>query len=455
MAWTQALPKISGSLYIEDMVVFNGQLYAATGFSGQLLRWDGVASTWTVIATSSENILYTLAIFNGKLYAGTGLGGRLLEFDGVSAFVQKSPQVNDGHIRDIYVFNNKLYGVGSSSGTLNEWNGSTTWVNKAGQLNSQTTLYCLIEFNGKLYAGTGPGGRLFEWNGSNAWIEKAGQYSSENKIISLLVYNNELYGYSGDNALLLKWNGSSAWVLVDNTTAYDQYHSKSLIFNGLPYSVSLAAVTGGRLWKWSGSFNDVNGALAAIDDLRSIVSFNSELYVGGSGLEQSALYSTGVEAEPPPVIEHDLVGDIWLHLDNGQGTIEYEDVDLKRDAGLETAIEISLFTDRRADDTDTLPDHSGEKRGWWGDEENFKLGSKLWLLFRSSATEDIPGKVNQYARESLQWMIDDGIAKSVEVESEKTDMSTIEITVKVEQPTGQDKFYKYSLNWDAQVEKGR
>lgn len=45
---------------------------------------------------------------------------------------------------------------------------------------------------------------------------------------------------------------------------------------------------------------------------------------------------------------------------------------------LQTAILISLFTDRLADASDETDD--GNRRGWWGDlEQDYRVGSRLWL----------------------------------------------------------------------------
>jgi phage gp46-like protein len=99
--------------------------------------------------------------------------------------------------------------------------------------------------------------------------------------------------------------------------------------------------------------------------------------------------------------------------------------DLGTDEGLETAVIISLYTDARAADDDVLPDLSDtSRRGWWGDlinpeSDGDSLGSKLWLLERSSTVADVPLKLEQYVREALQWMLDDGVAIKLNVEVER------------------------------------
>jgi len=96
------------------------------------------------------------------------------------------------------------------------------------------------------------------------------------------------------------------------------------------------------------------------------------------------------------------------------------DSDLASDRGLETAIALSLFTDRRAQDDDTPPSgDSHDRRGWWADEfavvQGDLIGSRLWLLDRSKLTNETVLNAQQYATEALQWLIDDEVAASIDV----------------------------------------
>lgn len=85
---------------------------------------------------------------------------------------------------------------------------------------------------------------------------------------------------------------------------------------------------------------------------------------------------------------------------------------------LNTAILISLFTWRRAEEYDQLPSGTDPK-GWWGDtvdldENETKLGSRLWLLRRAPANENTRRLAEDYAYEALQPLIDQGaVAKFV------------------------------------------
>lgn len=90
---------------------------------------------------------------------------------------------------------------------------------------------------------------------------------------------------------------------------------------------------------------------------------------------------------------------------------------LDEDDGLETAVIISLFTDRRADADDALPGNSTDRRGWWADAyadvAGDKIGSRLWLLANEKQLQSALQRAKEYAEEALQWLVDDGVVKSV------------------------------------------
>lgn len=80
---------------------------------------------------------------------------------------------------------------------------------------------------------------------------------------------------------------------------------------------------------------------------------------------------------------------------------------------LQTAVLISLFTDRLALPIDPTPD--GDRRGWWGDDPKYPIGSRLWLLDRVKGPQDVPQRAQDYAAEALQWLIDDGVVARFDI----------------------------------------
>ena len=90
---------------------------------------------------------------------------------------------------------------------------------------------------------------------------------------------------------------------------------------------------------------------------------------------------------------------------------------------LQTAIIISLFTDRRAGPDDRLPLREQDRRGWVGDEftgAGFNQGtdtwgSALWLVYTGKASGDVLEQARFAAQESLDWLVRDEIASRVTV----------------------------------------
>lgn len=113
---------------------------------------------------------------------------------------------------------------------------------------------------------------------------------------------------------------------------------------------------------------------------------------------------------------------------------------LERDDSIETAVIVSLFTDRRADAGDRLPFGESDRRGWWGDsytdKPGRKIGSRLWLLEREKQLPEVLARAREYARESLQWLIEDGRAARIEVETSFPRPGVLGIEIAAQLPAG-------------------
>lgn len=138
--------------------------------------------------------------------------------------------------------------------------------------------------------------------------------------------------------------------------------------------------------------------------------------------------------------------------------IAVEGGDLATDEGLATAVAISLFTDRRASGDDVEAEGDNDLRGWWGDsyseEDGDQIGSRLWLLQREKQTRETRERAREYAKEALQWLIDDRVAESVEVSAEYDAPGMLLIQCEITRPGGDSVGFRYHYNWAA-VEASR
>ena len=119
--------------------------------------------------------------------------------------------------------------------------------------------------------------------------------------------------------------------------------------------------------------------------------------------------------------------------DAGYGDVALAGADLAADDGLATAVIVSLFTDRRVGADELAPGET-DRRGWWADlatDDGDQIGSRLWLLDRAKTSADVPVRAAAYAREALEWMVDDGVADRVDASAEWVRPGRLRITAVV------------------------
>src|SRR5512143_214117 len=114
------------------------------------------------------------------------------------------------------------------------------------------------------------------------------------------------------------------------------------------------------------------------------------------------------------------LGDLALvwSVETNNADLSLIDSDVASDQGLLTAVLLSLFLDRRAEDDDIPPSGDArDRRGWWADEflepEGDKIGSRLWLLDRSKIVGETTKRADEYAREALAWMLSDRVVSRI------------------------------------------
>lgn len=152
------------------------------------------------------------------------------------------------------------------------------------------------------------------------------------------------------------------------------------------------------------------------------------------------------------------MADLALRWGVASADLALEAGDLARDDGLETAIAISLFTDRRAEDGDPLPDGEGDRRGWWGDAvpviDGDRIGSRLWLLAREKQAATVLRRAEEYAREALAWLLEDRVADRIDVAAEMPRAGLLGLVVTVHRPQAEPVQYRFNHTWDAQARRG-
>lgn len=114
---------------------------------------------------------------------------------------------------------------------------------------------------------------------------------------------------------------------------------------------------------------------------------------------------------------------------------------------LPRAVIISLFSWRRANPDDNAP----EPMGWWGDTyptvAGDRIGSRLWLLGREKITNEMLNRARDYATEALQWLIDDGVAARVDIESSRSGIDEAQLDISIYQRDGTSWNMRFDNYW--------
>lgn len=147
--------------------------------------------------------------------------------------------------------------------------------------------------------------------------------------------------------------------------------------------------------------------------------------------------------------------DLAMTQQGGMFHLFLDGADLAVDDGLESAVIVSLFTDRVALPTDPLPDGTADRRGHWSDSYleavDDKEGSRLWLLAREKVLPEVLRRGEDYAREALKWMLNDGVAKAVIPTAWTTGRGDFNLRVRIVKPDDSDVEYSYLNLWRAQA----
>jgi phage gp46-like protein len=105
---------------------------------------------------------------------------------------------------------------------------------------------------------------------------------------------------------------------------------------------------------------------------------------------------------------------------------------LETSTGLETAVLVSLFSWAPAKAGDLVP--PGQLYGWWGndypDVPGDVFGSRLWTLI-GQPIKRAALQSPALAREALQWLLDDGLLTTLDVQADIFDVSenTVRLTI--------------------------
>ncbi len=136
-----------------------------------------------------------------------------------------------------------------------------------------------------------------------------------------------------------------------------------------------------------------------------------------------------------------MVRDVKLIQDStGLYDIDFDNGDFDLTDGLDTAIILSIFAEKRASKTQIIEPllRRGHFTNEFSQVENYEVGSKQWLF-----SEQVPNSESNLTllentiRDGLQWMVQDGIISNSTVSASKSN-ATINIDVNLTGKTKDD-----------------
>jgi len=137
----------------------------------------------------------------------------------------------------------------------------------------------------------------------------------------------------------------------------------------------------------------------------------------------------------------------------GYSDIKLVDGDVLLADELQTSVEMSMFTRARAlrNPEPRVVKTIDALQGWWADAlDDEQLGSLYWLYLRSKQTQEVLNGVSEAFEQSLQWLIDDGVASSVSVTNQwRGDNKTMDVLVQIVRPDESSANYTWNFAWES------
>jgi len=140
--------------------------------------------------------------------------------------------------------------------------------------------------------------------------------------------------------------------------------------------------------------------------------------------------------------------DIKLTNDTGVFDVTFENGDFTIDRGLETALVVSILSDRRASSSQVPQPEL--RRGWIGDLvtslPGYKIGSHIWLFEQSRTTQETLSGIEDSAKKALDWMLSSGLIVNVDANATyNVSDSSVLLRITVTSPDGSVSMKAFNL----------
>jgi phage gp46-like protein len=141
------------------------------------------------------------------------------------------------------------------------------------------------------------------------------------------------------------------------------------------------------------------------------------------------------------------------YIDNSFVDMPIANGDFELGNDLETAVLVSLFSNRRGTDEEVTQYARGTIKpelaaGLWIDSYRSEdYGSGFWLLLREKKIEETLSRFEEYGNAALAWMLRDGVAQSIDITAEY-EGEKVKLNVVISRDTGGELTFTYDFAWD-------
>ena len=124
-----------------------------------------------------------------------------------------------------------------------------------------------------------------------------------------------------------------------------------------------------------------------------------------------------------------------------------ENGDILTDEFFDTAILMSLFCEKRANEREVREPE--RRRGWIGNESTpgFEIGSKIWLYEQGRINKSTLNGIKTSAENGIQWMLDEEVLSSFEASTSLNENTNIILEIQFFRTTSKIDNKLYVL-WD-------
>lgn len=181
-------------------------------------------------------------------------------------------------------------------------------------------------------------------------------------------------------------------------------------------------------------FSATGQATASGEATDLVADYKSEVVIAEITMGGEAIVLFTIDKKGLPVFLRKFDGDVKLVMSIDGGLITVSAGQPEMDGGLQTAVNISLFTDI----------------GWWGNSiigTGNEVGSTFADALRKPLTNQSRLEIIEAAKDALSWLLSTGIAETIDISASIPSVGRLDMGIRIQQPEKAPELFRYNVNW--------